>query len=307
MITTVELAGPTSNEESFGRERGALMLVNGAACMQIGTASPTDIVSFSSDGGSLLVSQRDDEGAVLVSQRSAEDGRLLGAARLTRRGQAIVQPSIDRLMFLDANGVKVLRWSRKVAIASLKAPEVASSFDGPHDFSHHANPDRPGGASGVVYASRDGSFLIGESQMFEQSISIWTLKDMTRSRRVAIGRSIERIAVAPDETRFAIGATDGVVEVRRVRDGTKERQLEHDAPITALAFSPDGKLIASGTRDGVVQIVSVEREARVGRLQLEADRASLLTWTAADALVIDTKFGQAIRVSVPRPLLERPD
>jgi WD40 repeat protein len=62
------------------------------------------------------------------------------------------------------------------------------------------------------------------------------------------------LAISPDGTRIAVGATDGVNVYRTATRSVLHTLKGHRLPIKALAYSPDGKLLASGSVDATVRL-----------------------------------------------------
>ncbi|MGN6104685.1 MAG: WD40 repeat domain-containing protein [Kofleriaceae bacterium] len=278
---------------------GSLMLRTADACFELGPGHSTDLFTFSADGASLFAVQARD-GRLRLSERSTRDGRVIRSWEAEGAGSAVVMPALDRVFLLVSGGVEIVDWTTGVLRAAMTGPAVSDALSSGHVFYRTAHQERPGGTNGTVIASKTGDFLLGESRFSGGGISIWYVPATGVSRRIQIDDTIERIALSPDELRFAVGRSDGVVELRERASGAQRWSTEEATPITALAFSDDGELIAAGARDGSVRILSAATGAVHGRLALGIDRASVLSWAGPTTLVVDTRFGRVVTVRVER-------
>jgi WD40 repeat protein len=273
---------------------GTLRLRTATACFELGPGWTTDIVTFSPDGSSFFVEHGKGEARWMV-QRSSADGRAIRARKVEGGGRLVAVPARDQIYILFDDWLQLAEWSTGRILRERPPPDVTETVHGDYDFFASANPDRPGGSTGIILASHEGGFLVGESRFgLGQAISIWHVGTAEPSRRISIGRSIERFALSPDERSIAVGSTHGFVEVRDRTNGKTRSSHQQLGAIVALAFSPDGTQLASASRDGSVVVMSTATGKVLGTLQLQSDRASILTWTDASTLVVDTQRGQAV-------------
>jgi hypothetical protein len=277
-------------------EPGWLYLRTDQGCFSLGPGRTTDVLTFSADGASVLVVHAYLGSGPALAQYSTRDGALLRAFRARATQKIVASPLGDRAYLLVPDGLRVVDLASSRVGPLIAAPWV--DLEGPLDSANHPTLERPGGYDGVVYASKDGHFLLGESKAARQAISTWYVGAIEQSKRAPIGRSIERIAVSPDEHHYAIGATDGTVEVRDRLTNAIVGEVRHDARLEALAFSESG-MLASASADGVVRVATIDGKVR-GSIALQPDRARLLTWRDASTLVVDTRYGQTITVAVSR-------
>ncbi|NVB80260.1 MAG: hypothetical protein HOV81_17835 [Kofleriaceae bacterium] len=276
-------------------EPGWLYLRTDQGCFSLGPGRTTDVLTFSADGASVFVVHAYFGSAPALAQYSTRDGALLRAFHARETQKIVASPIADRAYLLVPDGLRVVDLASGRVGPLIPAPWV--DLEGPHS-ANHPTLERPGGYDGVVYASKDGHFLLGESKAVTQAISTWYVGAIDQSKRAPIGRSIERIAVSPDERLYAIGATDGTVEVRDRRTNAIVGEVRHDARLEAVAFSDAGRL-ASASADGVVRVATTSGKV-IGSIALKPDRARLLSWRDASTLVVDTRYGQTLTVALSR-------
>jgi WD40 repeat protein len=281
--------------------RAPLHLRSARGCSVLGRGTPQTRVAFSADSATILIGDYDDEGIESLRVHDAETGALIRGWRV-HGAERIVASSPERAVVLVGGGLRAMDLARGSLGPYRVAPDVQDDLDGDFTFLVvRRNLYRPGGEIGEIFAARDGSFLLGESQFFGQAISLWHLDGPGPSRRFNIGRVLERIALSPDERSFAVGTSSGAVEVRDRETGRTLAELSFPTAIRALAFSRDGRYIAAAARDGGVLVHSLLTNTTTGSLTLEADRGELLTWIDESTLIVDTLRGQTVTVRIDLP------
>lgn len=267
-----------------------LRLRSSGSCVEIGGATPQTRVFFTADGAHLVVVDR-----FVVTVRDAETGRAVTAWR----GATIAADAEHAFALIDG-GIRAADLRRGTLGPFTLPRQIIDEWESLGAYPGVANRYRPGGVDGDILVSRDRSFVIAESQRGSQVIAIRYLSGPEPLRTFHIDRVIERIALSPEDRRFAVGSSDGHVQIRDRSSGSLIGQLDLPTGIRALAFSPDGRQIAVSARDGEVRVHDIETNSVVGSVHLQANHALLLTWADASTLIIDTLRGQTVTARMLR-------
>jgi serine/threonine protein kinase len=94
------------------------------------------------------------------------------------------------------------------------------------------------------------------------------------------GDAYTRGAWSPDGTRFALGGTSGVVQVRDAHTDTQIWTCEeYVSVVNALAWSPDGTRLASGSIDKTIRIWNASSGQLLSTYTSHADNVNALVWS----------------------------
>jgi WD40 repeat protein len=225
--------------------------------------------SFSRDGAYLAI-QGFDDGQNVIQIWKTSDWSLF-------RSWKIPKGLINGLIF-NADGQTVaLTYSDDETNSDIKSILILRSIDGStvQNLPITSPIGRP-----IIYGisfSPDGQSLLSVSEAYfseqehhlRQVLKLWqtsndkllySLDDIPERKRLSpLFRDthylLNSIAWSPDGTLFAVGMSDGTLQVRRASDGELLQTLSgHTLRVTAAAFSPDGRLLASGSLDGTIRI-----------------------------------------------------
>jgi WD40 repeat protein/tetratricopeptide (TPR) repeat protein len=107
-----------------------------------------------------------------------------------------------------------------------------------------------------IVFSPDGS-LLAYASSGQIDLDRWSDNVRVRSMK-AITSTITALAIRPDGSQIAAGASDKNVYVWQVSDGSLVNTLTgHTESVKSVAYSPDGKMIASGSDDKTIRLWSV--------------------------------------------------
>jgi WD40 repeat protein/serine/threonine protein kinase len=130
---------------------------------------------------------------------------------------------------------------------------------------------REGYVKDLVF-SRDGQWLISGHL---NEIQIWDAENLEeRASLTAHRRSIEGLAVSPDDRTFASVSFDGTIRLWSLPAGRLLATLTgHLSGVRRVAFSPDGRTLASAGSDFTVKLWNVQLQREIGTLRLLPDDA----------------------------------
>jgi WD40 repeat protein len=99
------------------------------------------------------------------------------------------------------------------------------------------------------YFSGDERYLLTAGQ--DRRALLLDLSAGGKPKELRADAQIESAALSPDGRYFALGTTDGVLQVYETRDPENEiARLPHDGRVTAVVFSRDGRRVATATERG---------------------------------------------------------
>lgn len=123
------------------------------------------------------------------------------------------------------------------------------------------------GSVNAIALSPDGQTLVSASF---GTIRIWNLKTGRLVRTlnpVHSKKSVNTLAVSPDNLMLASGGNDNNVIFWDLKTGRRVRTIAaHKAAVNAIAFSSDGKTLASGSDDKTVRLWNVKTGSRLRTL-----------------------------------------
>lgn len=97
-------------------------------------------------------------------------------------------------------------------------------------------------------------------------VSVCRFDGQPSSRFQVPGGVLRCGAVAPDDSRIALGLGDGTILLLPLDEsGQFETFAHNDAPVDSVAWSPDGHLLATASRDGDVKLWSAAQQMVVAR------------------------------------------
>ena len=180
--------------------------------------------------------------------------------------------SIWKVAF-DSTGKRMALLSSggKVEVKACDGYESIASFQLPKDFE----------VRGLAFAVAENHLLFFGSLREENwldgrqaEIILWSLETQSpiyRWNRLS-SWEVSAAVFAPDGSRFALGFSNGSIQLR---DGASGRLLDefgdHAAPVTALRFHPGGDILASASEDWTVRIWRLDLEKRWSQMLVRHD------------------------------------
>ncbi|HEY8075560.1 MAG TPA: WD40 repeat domain-containing protein [Labilithrix sp.] len=287
---------------------GELVLEHDGRCIALGEKpSFEDPIAFTPDGRALDVGFI---GQATVStsrfERFATDtGETLASIEVEGRAPIRLMPAAGRVGFDVPNGIRVFDVASGRPLFVADAPRVSSSTPNAQGTSWNVRDDdgdRTDAFASATHATADGRYLVGESTLYEQPVSIWDLYDRRGARDLAWAGEREvvgPVALSPDERFVAAAMWNGVVMLWTRGGRSVPVASRHAGVVDELSFSRNGRLLASASRDGVVHVTDTATGAALGDVALVSDRATHLWFTAdGSQLLVDTARGFVLTLSV---------
>jgi WD40 repeat protein/serine/threonine-protein kinase RIO1 len=221
------VTGPHASQRTLlddSRSRLAEARFNADASRLAGLAADGTLRLWDTSQGRLLVTCGSEEGTVYTF-RFSDSGRRLAAA--------------------------VYQWPRHEAKGSLLIA-VHDAGDGHRIWKTTVPADGQAAARIAIVIDEKALFMSARDPEIR-------VHDAASGASLAVFRghaaAVESLAMSPDGSRIASGASNGHVRVwdaRRLE--LQSEHMGHEAPIVAVAFSPDGRSLASGGQDGSIRI-----------------------------------------------------
>ncbi len=145
----------------------------------------------------------------------------------------------DGRYLLAASGTTISLW----ALDNLSAPPLRTS-------TKHTQV-----TTGLAVSADSTTVIVTSSSWV---IELWTLADGELHFKAATNASgsIAALAASPTAASFAVGTTEGAVEVWSLDTLANPRRIlrPHQGKVTALAYTPDGRTLISGSQDQTIKL-----------------------------------------------------
>ena len=156
-----------------------------------------------------------------------EDGHVIRSLCFTAAGQVVTGDDQGTIRFWDPATQKEVR--------------------------RHAVPLRR-----LRYVSRDGAWAVFGGK--DEPVGIWDLAAGREILKVEVAPAIQSIALSPDNSKLALGHSDGSVTLWGVVERKELTRIRSDVvDVSAICWSRDGKSLAWGDQLGVVVIAEGEQ------------------------------------------------
>jgi WD40 repeat protein len=283
------------------RGTGASVLAAGSRCTTLfagGTRSAGHTFAFSADGSQLYAVASSASGTDAAVVRVA-DGQLLRSIRALGAGGVVVAPALARFVFEVEAGVRIVDATTGREVASAPAPRVTYSR-GPGLVWDVRDPDGERTSHfGVLIAAPDGTHLVGATELRGDVVTLWDLRDVTRTIDLPVRGLVSALAISGNGTYIAAADRDGRVTAWTGPAHTVRSLPASHGWVRALAFSPNGTRLATGSDDGSVTIIDLTTGSAVASATLVADRPTLVTWLDAHTLAIDSARHLEFELGLP--------
>jgi WD40 repeat protein len=136
-----------------------------------------------------------------------------------------------------------------------------------------------------VAASSDGQTLITSG--YDGKIILWNLADRKPRQTIEKKGWIRRVALTPDNSRFAAAMEDGSVILFDSQDGKEQKTIKaHEAAVYDVAFSPDGATLATCSTDKLAKLWDWNAETPTEKAKLEGhgDAVWSVAWASNELL-----------------------
>jgi WD40 repeat protein len=210
-------------------------LIHSGCTLQINQEIAAKIVGFTPDGDNLLT--------------SSFDGKL----RLWRVTDGTLARVVLDEEYTSTRGEALSSDGRTVAVPLAYGVQLWGFDDG-----RPSSRLNGGTGTGKVTFSSSGNFIAAAVFGRNPQIPVWQVTDGKLLHTLEGHTSyVNKVAISPDETILASGASDNTVRLWRISDGVLLHTLEgHKYSVEDVVFSPDGITLASG--DGDIRLWRVE-------------------------------------------------
>ncbi|MDO9022294.1 MAG: WD40 repeat domain-containing protein [Deltaproteobacteria bacterium] len=264
-----------------------------------------DQLAFSADGSTLVALTYVDSGRPRVRALDSRSGAARWSMHATAPSSAAAYLSAGSVLVQGRGRAQVLRYDATTGdlLGTGRAPRLSYTTPPLGGATYEVRDHDGDRVSELTWATatRDGS-VVGNMGHFDNAVwfSRWDLHHPERVLDVRVGDLIGRIALSPDEQRWAVGLRSGAVQLFATgSDRPVAVDAGHHAPLTALAFSASGDTLFTASEDGTLTVTHASTGRVLGRATFPFDRVTSL-WVSPDGaeLRAETQRGMRARFAV---------
>lgn len=264
-----------------------------------------DQLGFSADGATFVALTYVDSGRPRVRALDSRSGSERWSMHATARSSAAAYLSAGAVFVQGRGRPEVLRYDATTGalLGTGRAPRLSYTTPALGGATYEVRDHDGDRVSELTWATAtgDGS-VVGNMGYFDNAVwfSRWDLRRPERVLDVRVGDLIGRIALSPDERRWAVGLRGGAVQLfAAASDHPVLVDAGHRGPVTALAFSASGDRLFTVSEDGTLTVSLASTGRVVGRATFPFDRVTSL-WVSPDGagLRAETQRGMRARFAV---------
>jgi WD40 repeat protein len=264
-----------------------------------------DQLAFSGDGATFVALTYVDSGQTRVRALDSRSGSERWSMHATARTTASAYLSAGAVLVQGRGRPEVLRYDAATGalLGTGRAPRLSYTTPAFGGATYEVRDDDGDRVSELTWATATGDGnVVGNMGYFDNAVwfSRWDLRHPERVLDVRVGDLISRIALSPDERRWALGLRGGAVQLFAAgNDRPVVVDAGHHAPLTALAFSSSGNRLFTASEDGTLTVSLASTGRVVGRATFPFDRVASL-WVSPDGaeLRAETQRGMRARFAV---------